>query len=179
MSFLTKNRWAVIAVVCVLGMFGPMPISAQGSSDEYEVKAILISKLFDFVHWPESIQMRKIEFCIVGENPFGESLDAVFSNRQDVNIRYKANAADDYFMCDAIFLSQSETRHQDSLLVTIESEPILTISDIQSFAVNRGMINLTYINRRVRFIINKEKVDSVGLQLDFQLLSLADIVTSR
>lgn len=166
-------------LVLVLAILSVTSISsvAQDRTEEYQLKAVLLSRLMSFITWPENVEGPS-KFCVIGQNPFGSELEAVFADSQ-IEIEQLGNQYSFINECNAIFISDSEIRNFESVLDLVAEQPILTISDVPRFAISGGMINLTFENRRVRFRINKDEADAVDLKLSFQLLDLADIVQTR
>ncbi len=150
---------------------------AQDRTEEYQLKAVLLSRLMNFITWPDASEGPS-RFCVIGQNPFGNELKTVFAE-SEIEIEQLGNQFSFVQDCDAVFISDSEIRNFESVLDLLADQPILTISDMPRFALSGGMINLRFENRRVRFRINKDEADAANLQLSFQLLDLADIVQTR
>lgn len=184
MSFLVKincrtvpTRMGKVCLLVLLCLSVSVSIQAKDRSEEYQLKAVLLGRLLQFITWPEELGPAGTALCIIGDNPFGESLDRVFSEQETPLIYFSENT-NQIEQCKAVFLSESELRLLPSWLERLQNRPILSISDIPRFAVSGGMINLTFENRRVRFRINKNAADASELNLSFQLLNLSDIVES-
>ena len=178
MNRVIKQFIAGVAIIAALQPMFAVPSMAQDRSEEYQLKAVLLSRLMGFVTWPQLGEGDPITLCVAGQNPFDGQLDAAF-NETNVTIEMIGNQYGVVDNCNVLFISDSEIRNFESILDLVADKPILTISDVPRFASSGGMINLTFDNRRVRFLINKEEADAVDVRLSFQLLSLADIVTTR
>lgn len=169
----------IVALTCLFFMaIWLVPAGAQNQSNEYQIKAVMLSKLLDFVSWNKS-QDTEILFCVVGTDPFRNLLDLAFADQSRVTLRRLESNDSRLTDCNVVYISDSELKTYRELLSHLEVRQILTISDISRFASNGGMINLTFTNRRVRFRINQEAAEKVGLKLSYQLLNLADIVNTR
>lgn len=151
--------------------------AADESNGEYRVKAVLLSKIIGFVSWPEgNAGDATRSLCIAGRDPFGDALDAAFAGHPDIELRRLGTDSTKLPDCDLVFISDSERRDYQQILVSLRQRPILTISDIPRFANHGGMINLALINRRVRFLINQQELERSGMRISYKLLKLADIV---
>jgi YfiR/HmsC-like len=148
---------------------------------EYQVKAVCIFNAIRFVSWPASVfgaADDPIVIGILGENPFGTLLhDAV--NGQTVRQRRivvrqvgLAQAGD----CHVVFVSRSERDRLEKVLQKIAGSNILTISELENFAVDGGVLGLTLERGKIRFEINSEAAKRAGLKIDSQLLALSRIV---
>ena len=171
-----QTRIAVCALMLLAGT--NLPVTAQDRSEEYTLKAVMLNRLMGFVSWENRDLNSPRTLCVAGQNPFADQLHIAF-NGSDISVEMIGNQLEVIDSCDVLYVAESEMRNVAAILSEVSGKPILTISDIPRFASSGGMINLTFANRRVRFLINKEEADSVGVRLSFKLLSLADIVTTR
>ena len=157
-------------------------IAGKSVPKEYEIKAAFIAQFVPFVKWPDQQEERPFIFAVVGENPFGTALEPVekekFKGRQ-AKIRYFPcwrNISGDI---DVLFISRSEQNHVHEILKMLHNRPVLTISDLKGFAKEGGMIEFTVRNGTIHFIINFAAVKKAGLEMNFQLLELADRVIGK
>jgi hypothetical protein len=172
----------VLAVSLAVGNWGS---SAQAQTpSEYEMKAVFLYNFAQFVEWPpEPSGMPDPGFviCVVGQDPFGESLDGAvsgkFINSRSVTLR-RIRRASEAKACQIAFISSSERRHLRPLLDSLDGARVLTVGDTEGFGEQGGMINFTLEESRVRFEINVEATQRVGLKLSSKLLALAVIVRS-
>ena len=166
----------VIAGLCLCCM--TWSAVADQHAEEYRLKAVLLSKVIDFVYWPDGAGDR-YQLCVVGADPFGEHLEAAFRERKNVSLRRLEPAQLDSAACDVAYFSVSQQRNYVELVRAVGSAPVLTISDIPRFAASGGMINLDLVNRRVRFRINQREIEAAGLSVSYKLLQLADLVETE
>ncbi len=157
--------------------------SASTVSEEYQIKAAFIPKFVRFVAWPNAKNgNRPFVFKVLGENPFGNALEPV--NRQKFQGRIGVvkyvdqweRIADDV---QVMFISRSMRSHLREILCSRRGVPVLTISDIGGFAGAGGMIELIERDGSIHFIINLDAVRESGLDMNFQLLQLADSVIGK
>jgi hypothetical protein len=155
---------------------------AQGQSKEYQIKAAFLFNFAQFVQWPSaSFTNDNAPFCIgiLGDDPFGAALEETIQG-ETINSRklrvQRARNFDDLQGCQLIFVSKSEESRLGEIFSKLDSKPILTVSDIDSFAQNGGAINFYLQGNKVRFEINPSSVHRGGLKISSQLLSLGKIV---
>lgn len=148
---------------------------------EYEVKAAFIYHFARFVEWPEEVVRDGGSFVIgiVGDDPFGDLIDAVVSekNVRDERMTVKRfskieEAADSQIL----FVSRSEEENLTEILKHLSRAPVLTVSDIERFAGKGGMVQLVMDQNRIHFAVNVAAFDRAGLKPSSQLLKLARIV---
>jgi hypothetical protein len=148
---------------------------------EYEVKAAFLLNFIKYVEWPAAragTTSSDLVLCIAGENPFGEFLNLL----KDKNIRGRKlvirNTVDQNNLVTShiIFIPASEEYRLTAVMSTVNGLPILTVSEIPAFAQRGGMINFITVDNKIRFEINLDAAQHVGIQISSQLLKLARIV---
>ena len=90
----------------------------------------------------------------------------------------RAQRIEDLKDCQMIFVCRSEEGHVIEILSQLGSKPILTVSEVESFARNGGDIDFYLSGGKVRFEINPQSAQRCGLKISSQLLSLGRIVQS-
>jgi len=152
--------------------------------DEYKVKTALIYKLSKFVEWPYSSSRsasQVFNICLLGEDDFGKSLDALVGRKTGggfVRITRYAQSESVSNSCQMLFISDSKRAFLQSILDSLEGLPTLTLSDMEDFAEQGGMIQFTRGERRIGFKINLDSVKQSELKISAPLLDLATIISS-
>ena len=85
MAFLNSTDMAgLLRLILLLG--AALPLSAQAPAvDEYQVKAAFLYNFAKFVEWPPGTFENSndpIAICIVGQNPFGSTLENVVQGKK-------------------------------------------------------------------------------------------------
>jgi hypothetical protein len=153
--------------------------AAQPASAEYQLKTALIYKLTKFVKWPNGSELEKFSICILGEDYFGSSINAL--EEREVNglpivIRRFAQSESVDHRCRVLFVSDSKQAFVESILQNYAKLPILTISDMDDFSEKGGIIQFTAGEKRIGFQINNGRAKSAGLTIAAPLLELATTV---
>jgi hypothetical protein len=155
---------------------------AQDQSKEYQLKAAFLFNFAQFVKWPsDSFTNAETPFYIgiLGDDPFGAALEETVRGEAIDNHRLtvvRAQRIEDLKDCQMIFVSRSEEGHVGEILSQLDSRPVLTVSEIESFARNGGDIDFYLSGGKVRFEINPQSAQRCGLRISSQLLSLGKIV---
>jgi hypothetical protein len=162
---------------------GGFPLSAQTPiSKEYQVKAVFLYNFVQFVQWPaDTFNSPDQPFCIgiLGDDPFGDFMDQTVAGEKInghplVIRRYTSlDGADD---CQILFISSSETPQMAGLLGALKNKSILTVSDVDGFIKNGGIVRFFTQDNKIHLRINLEAAKSVNLTISSQLLRLADLV---
>jgi hypothetical protein len=149
---------------------------------ESELKSVFLFNFTQFVDWPESSfsePRSSFNLCILGEDPFGKTLDEVISNESVkghpiVVRRFKEPGESDG--CHILYVSPEmmpaiRSRHMPS-----SDSPTLTVSDIPEFPEHGGMIALHVVNRRLRVRINLAAARAAHLTISSKLLRLSEVI---
>jgi len=78
-----------------------------------------------------------------------------------------------------LFISTSEKGRVKEILKSLADAPVLTISEMEGFGQNGGIINFITVDNKIQFEINSEKAQQHKLKISSQLLKLARIVRSE
>jgi hypothetical protein len=154
----------------------------NGNDLEYRVKAAFLFNFSKFIQWPDAPMDAPFVIGIVGVDPFGEVLDRTVLNKT-VNGRRlivrRYSSVREIQPCQVLFVSASERKRFGPILQSVEGAGTLTVSEIESFAADGGMINFFLDENKVRFEINPEAITRAGLHVNAQLLKLSRVVRER
>jgi hypothetical protein len=158
-------------------------LSAAATGGEYQVKAAFIYKFATYVRWPATAGVdatAPFVIGVLGKDPFGSALSEVVrgQNIQGRVILVRSVArVEEALRCDLVFVSSSERDNLPQIVAALRGVPVLTVSDVDQFAEQGGMIGLvTTGDNHIRFNINKTAIERPGLRASSQLLHLARIV---
>lgn len=163
-------------LLCAAAAAFLVPAGARAQISDTAVKAAFIPKFARYVTWPSSGN-GPVAICIVGDDPFGRSIDQAVSG-QSVDGRtfivrhVPATAASG---CSIAVITGS---HTGEILTALGRLPILTVTDARS-STARGVIHFTIVDGRVRFYIDNAQAQARGLTVSSRLLALAIGVNQR
>jgi len=148
---------------------------------EYAVKAAFLYNFTKFVEWPEEALKGSdsLIICVFGENPFGNSLETTVEGNtaqsKPIKIIYSTDVSD-IPNCHMLFITKRNKQHSDAVLMAVVDLPVLTVSDLPGFASDGGMIGFYFDNNRIRFEVNRQAANDLGLSFSSRLLKIARIV---
>lgn len=144
--------------------------------DEHQIKTVFIYNLTKMVEWPQDyLATAPFSICFLGEDVFGEVLDSLKGKTvNDRALVLKKNISLKQAQeCHILFISASEARNITHILSSLESIPVLTVSDTETFAKQGGIISfLIDRDNHTRIEINLKVAVRKGLKISSKLLSL-------
>jgi hypothetical protein len=176
---------AFLLVTGVAGIGPAAPALAAGAprnpeeAVEYSLKSAFLFNFTKFVDWPADAfpdEKSPFQLCVLGEDPFGGSLDTVVANEsvngRPIAVRRLAHGADPK-ACQILFLGRAE--RQPEVLSGLRGSPVLTVGESDRFLAEGGLISFFLEAHRVRFEINLQNVERTRLKISSKLLRLAKV----
>ena len=159
--------------------------SAWSAPTPAQVEAVFLFNFSQFVDWPrESYRDERSALVIgvLGTDPFGATLDQVVQG-ESVNGRaltvQRFRRVEDVSDCQILFISRSERERLPQILQSLKGRSILTVSDMEEFAQNGGMIRFVTVENKIRLHINVDAARAAGLTISSKLLRPAQIISAR
>ena len=165
----------MLMLALLVGPYVTMRAAAAAPPSEYEVKALLLRQLVNYVDWPANSPTL---ICVVGSDPFGPYLERAFSD-QRVRLRRLSANSGLLAQCALVFVAASESAVVPDLLSRLAARGALSVSDMPTFTERGGMISMLMVDRRVKFYIDLEHARSSQLRINAKLLQLAEIVSRQ
>jgi YfiR/HmsC-like len=154
----------------------------QHKPSEYQVEAAYLYNFGRFVDWPTNSAGNKgnsFTVCVLGEDPFGSTLDATLEGETIAGRRVVAkriSVPQESDNCQILFLSAAEAGNLNKVMEGFDKRAVLTVSDIPHFSERGGMIQFVREGDRVRFEVNLAAAQRAGLTISSELLKVATVV---
>jgi hypothetical protein len=183
------RRWRILFVpmatpVLALVLFASPQASAQENKPaEYRVKAVYLYNFGKFVQWPAGAAPDGSEngfpLCVLGPDPFGATLDEIVKGESIEGqplVTRRIDRVEGADGCRILFITAMPRERLIMTLQTLQSKPVLTVSDMPDFCNRGGMIQFVLQADKVRFEVNLPPAEKAGLTLSSQLLKVATSV---
>lgn len=176
----TGARLFSVALACLLFCLtaGVAPLmAAPREAGEHEAKAAFVYAFAKFVGWPDG--------AFQGDDPFvidvmgnAEMLASVRTLRgklihgHAIEVRHRRGSDD----LEANHLLLCGTEDLLNILATVPQaahRPVLTVGDDDGFAAAGGVLQLTFVDEHLGFIINRAAARRAGLELSSSVFNLA------
>jgi hypothetical protein len=176
-------RTASIAIaVALLVSFPHVSAGQLAPAREYEIKAGFLFNFAKFVSWPEGAftgDTDELRLEVIGHDPFDGALDRLLVGKtidqHPVVIVYSSDVSSPQ-RGHIVFVSGSERKQLKKVISVLGGTGALTVSDIDQFAEQGGVIGLVPAGQTVKFVINRGAAARAGLKVAAVLLSLATVL---
>ncbi len=170
--------------VLALVLFAPGPVGAAGlASDrfaEIEVKAVFVYNFAHFVRWPDTPARRSSQpfrYCVL-DDELATVLDKVIRGEtldgRPLTVVRQVNPGN-LAECHVLYLDRADlaSAANQALVSRAAAVGVLTVSDLENFAVEGGAIALIRKQGRVHPLINLDAAARAQLRISSKLLNLA------
>lgn len=143
---------------------------------EYQVKAAFLKNFVKFVEWPPHTRS-PLTLCILGDDPFGESLRGSDDAGGGRKLEYRRiPAVGDVGGCQVVFVGRDQREAFPQILAALAGKPVLTVGDAEGMAGAGLMLSFLIEDQKVRFDANLAPARRAGLTVSSRLLGLAKTV---
>ncbi|MBS0423433.1 MAG: YfiR family protein [Proteobacteria bacterium] len=170
-------RHFAILLPCYIALLIHAPLIHAEQQPEYRLKVAFLYNFIAYTEWPGQ-QSVNLNFCIYGDDPFGEHLQHLRgkkTNEQEIVIRH-TKTIEDLATCQIVFISHSMVDNLNAILNQLNDKPILTVSDSPNASLQGVAINMSIKEGKVTFEANIASAKRNGLKLSSQLLRFASEV---
>ena len=141
----------------------------------YKVNAAFLLNFARSIIWPGDSGSNTFPLCIVGTDPFGETLTGSEAHEiggEKIELPFPAATAEDLGQCRMLFISQSDKRNVSRMIILVNGKPLAAVSDVEGFADLGGICQFRDLRGRVCFECIKTKANEQGLGISSPLLNL-------
>lgn len=176
--------FALLLLGFLLALVSPTDLRAgSGLQREYEIKAAYLYNFINYIDWPDSAFPAPggtLTIGIVGQNDYGAALETLNGKQAKGRTLALKQITDpkELDQCQIVFISSSEKARVPEILEKLKDARVLTVSEIDGFAQQGGIINFISERNKVRFEINPDAARRLGLNISSELLKLAKVVKS-
>lgn len=175
-----RRRLIGAALAALCGVAAAALAVAQTASAP-ALKAAFLFNFAKFTEWPADVLRpgAPLVLCVAGEPRVSKALEEATAGRDVEGHPLTTRSIDidgPVQSCHILYIEAFDNRKALDLLERIKGRPVLTVSDLGTFAELGGVANLFVEDGRMRFAVNVESAQRSKLRLSSRLLSLAKIV---
>lgn len=182
LGFYRKNQifiWTLLTSTLLL-----LPGSYAQTPTEQEVKAVYVYNFVNFVEWPENAfenSASSFVIGIAGSETYSKLIEELVKGEtykgRSIQVR---NIADQEGAksCHVLFIDHT-SQIVSQLISATKGKPVLTVSEMDDFLVDGGMIRFFLDQSKVRIEINQKLASDHNLQISAKLLRLSKIYNKQ
>ncbi|MBK8961510.1 MAG: YfiR family protein [Candidatus Competibacteraceae bacterium] len=168
------------------GLLGLAAVDGPAVADDFsenEVKAVFLYNFASFINWPQDVRQdpaKPFRYCVLDDElvPLLQNvLKGETMRGRPLSVQREVTASN-VAECHILYMGTSGFRGAESwkLVQAALSAQVLTVSDMENFESNGGMIALVRQDRRIHPRINIDMVEKGKLRISAKLLNLATVV---
>jgi hypothetical protein len=177
------GRWLAAAVLLFAGGLTAAAAGNAPPPTEARVKAAFVFNFARYVDWPESAFADERSPYVVGVYGRSDLTDAVEATLRDKQVHARSVTLRRFSRAEPVgqplhllVVARGEPGDLRTLASSAPGAPVLTVGDSEGFCQRGGAINFFLEDGRVRFEMNLDVIDSLGLHVSSSLLRLARLV---
>lgn len=153
---------------------------ALTAAEEYEIKAVYLFNLGNFVKWKENVLTKNFEICVFGADPFGVNLEYIVEKEQQIQkydvVIKQLSSLEGILSCQVLFMSRAAQSQFTTVFAALKNKPILTVSDADNFVTQGGMVQFYALEGKIRLMLDPQTIEDSGLKASSQLMKIAQII---
>jgi uncharacterized protein DUF4154 len=176
---------AACLLLCGGATAAPWAQNAPPANFEHDIKASFVYTVAKFVDWPPGAFVDSgapFVFAVLGDDSFEESLVRAVAGKtvggHPAEVVGMKNATD-LVACHVLFVGRSEALREDEVIGRLHGASVLTVSDVERFAQNGGVLRLALDENMVRFEINVDAAERAHLKVSSKILKLGRVIRDR
>lgn len=153
--------------------------TAQEPTLEYRVKAAYIYNFTQYAEWPPAaLGNRPLTICVAGRDVFGHVLEDLVRGESIGGRPLTARTIlEPEPGCHVLFVPAGAAL--SAYMRSARTAPVLTIGETEEFFGEGGIIRFVREGSKIRFEIDQQAAERVGLRLSSRLLRLARVPEGR
>jgi hypothetical protein len=155
-------------------------IIAEAQQIDYSVHSNIIYHFTKYIEWPDNKKSGDFIIGVIGETPLIDDLQNLAktktANGHKIIIKeFSANQIS--YNCNILFISEEESGCLKKVVAATAGSSILILTESKGLASKGSCINFIIVDGKLNLEINKNTIESQGLKIASELLSLGKIVS--
>lgn len=166
----------LLALRLLLILVAPTHAQSEPESLEYAIEATFLLKFLPFVTWRDPLPPDSFTICTVGSSPIAPLLRQAAVGQKVEQRPVVVRQLDSAVVasgCQEMFVAGSDAQPVSAALAAVRGAPVLTVTNGQTDAAAKGIINFVLSNGHVRFEIDLAAAAANGITISSKLLSIA------
>lgn len=162
-------------------------VLAAQNAREQAIKAVFLYNFTNFIFWPDTAfnsEEQPFKLCTLGDATFNTILTVTLENQKAKNGKYlnahlinvdkDKNYLQTIKSCHILYINVNMS-NLNSIMTITDNYPVLTVSDMDDFIEEGGIIQFLKYDNKIKLKINPTMLKAVQLKADANLLKLAEL----
>ncbi len=154
------------------------PFWTFAQKEQYQ--GLFLYQFSKYIKWPDSYNSGDFVITVIGNEKSVKSIkDMADAKKQTQGMNIVVQTPDAVNQIDQphiIFIEESKTEVLSSVIQKVENQPVLIVTEGPGLAEKGSIVNFVIKDGKMRFELNKNKAESIGLKVSSSLTSLAIII---
>lgn len=152
------------------------------TTNPYKLQAAYLLNFAQYVQWPSNAfptPQSPWQIGILGNDPFGDVLEATFKNRKKKDRPFeirRARTIEQLPECNIVFVAIKDADLRKTTLSSLKGKPVLTVGASPDFITEGGIIRWWIDEEKLLMQIDNDQARASGLGIDPVLLKLPVVV---
>lgn len=165
----------------LLPLIGFLGFRAEAQTTNYRFQSILILNFIKNVEWPKEYQSGDFVIGVLGRARIVNDLslfakNRTVGNRKIIVKRFPSIWSKGIDKCHVLFVASNSKNDISLIKKRLNKAPTLLITEKEGLAKQGSCINFISVGNSMKFEINKNAMEQVGLRANNRLLRLAIII---
>ena len=173
-----QRRTPALSLVLALTVaLWPGRVALAQDVTEPALKAAFIYNFARFTTWPSDLPATdSFVICVLGDAAVGDAIERAVAGRELMGRPITVTPVTPAMpkrSCRILYVSGVPVRQAAEVVAELRDTPVLTISNLEGFALAGGMTQFFFEHGQLRFRIHLESAKRAGLQISSRLLVMA------
>ncbi|MCC6549078.1 MAG: YfiR family protein [Ignavibacteriaceae bacterium] len=151
----------------------------MNADTEAKVKAAFIFNFTRFITWKSDKNDAPLRIVIFGSEKINAFLKAYVEEKNlssQISVISVNTPPDGKENINLLFIDNSKERFSGEILRQLSGKNVLTVSDIEDFVLQGGIIGMYNEGGRIKLAINLSEANKSGLKISAKLLEVAKVI---
>ncbi len=168
LSQLLKRRWLIYSLLL-------LSLSSFAGITPNKIKAVFIYKFMQYTEFPQGKSGLKIG--VMGNSDIIAEMESIWKAKEIQHVSFSLiNNPQEVDQYDIIFIPENQSQHLDLVLNAAKKQGVLIIADKKELAEKGAGISFYEENGKLKFMINKNTIDSKKLKISSSLMALGTVI---
>jgi len=173
----------VLSGIALGALFASNPVIADTPPDltPEQIKADVLLNISRYIEWPSGVFIRSNSPVMLGVYGRSFLVEELKKQAKEKRVNGRQIIVRQFYWptapnCNVLYVANTERTRIPWILRKLEYTSVLTVSELEHFTSQGGMVHFNLEDKKVKFHINMEAVTNAQLKVSARLLNVADSI---